>query len=97
VEDDVGPRRGEDAAHPLRVADVGLLEARPARERRGEVLALAGGEVVDDHDLVAAVEELVDEVRADEAGAAGDQGTHGGGCYVRNQGRAGRASSRRFV
>ena len=66
----------------LRVADVGLVEAGAARQRRAEVLALAGGEVVDDGDLVAAVEERVDEVRADEAGAAGDQGTHGGGSYV---------------
>jgi hypothetical protein len=83
VEDDVGPRRGEHAAHPVRVADVGLLEARAARERGGEVLALAGGQVVDDQDLVAAIEQRVDEVRADEAGAAGDQGTHGRGSYVR--------------
>jgi hypothetical protein len=88
---------GRAAANTLRVADVGLLEARAARQRRGEVLALAGGQVVDDQDLVAAVEERVDEVRADEAGAAGDQGTHGGGCYVRNQGRARPASAGRFV
>ena len=66
-----------------RVADVGLLEAGAARQRAAEVLALAGGQVVDDRDLVAAIEERVDEVRADEAGAAGDQGTHGGGSYVR--------------
>ena len=29
--------------------------------------------------LVAAIEERVDEVGADEAGSAGDQGAHGGG------------------
>ena len=85
VEDDVGPRRGEHAAHAPRVADVGLLEAGAPRQRAAEVLALAGGQVVDDRDLVAAIEERVDEVRADEAGAAGDQGTHGGGCYVRSR------------
>ena len=68
-------------AHAGRVADVGLVEAGAARQRGAEVLALAGGEVVDDGHLVAAIEERVDEVGADEAGSAGDQGTHGGGSY----------------
>ena len=42
------------------------------------VLALAGGEVVDDRHLVAARDERVDEVRADEAGASGDDRPHRG-------------------
>ena len=50
----------------------------PARERAVEVLALAGGEVVEDGHLVAALDERVDEVRADEAGAAGDESSHAG-------------------
>ena len=33
-------------------------------------------EVIDDHDLVAAVDQLVDDGRADEAGAAGHQDSH---------------------
>ena len=44
----------------------------------GQVLALAGGEVVDDRHLVAALDQRVDEVRADEAGAAGDECPHRG-------------------
>jgi len=46
-------------------ADVTLLEARV----RVEVLALAGREVVHDHDLVPSRDERVDEMRADEPGA----------------------------
>ena len=64
------------------VADVALDERRAAVERRVEVLALARGEVVEDDDLVAAVEQGVDEVGADEAGAAGDECTHGRRCYA---------------
>ena len=74
-----GRAAANSAGHALGVADVGLVEARAARQRGAEVLALAGDEVVDDRHLVAAIEERVDEVGADEAGAAGDQGTHGGG------------------
>ena len=44
------------------VADVALDERRAAVERRGQVLALAGGEVVEDDDLVAAVQQGVDEI-----------------------------------
>ena len=38
-----------------------------------DVVLAAGEEVVDDDDAVAALEEAVDEVAADEAGAAGDE------------------------
>ena len=47
-----------------------------ASQRAGEVLAPAAHEVVEDDDLavgLAAVDQQVDDVRADEAGAAGDQ------------------------
>ena len=46
-------------------------------ERGLEVRQPAGREVVDDVDLVAVRDEGVDEVGADEAGAAGDEGLHG--------------------
>ena len=38
-----------------------------------EVLALAGDQAVDDAHALAAAEELFSEVRADEAGATGDE------------------------
>ena len=40
--------------------------------------AMPGDEVVDADDLVPLGEEALAEVRADEAGAAGDQGSHEG-------------------
>jgi hypothetical protein len=55
--------------------------ANVAREKRhaivgqpGQVLALAVHQVVDDDDTGAGVRELADELGADEAGAAGDEG-----------------------
>ena len=45
----------------------------PADEGAVEVLAAAGREVVEHRHLVAPLEQGVDEVRADESGAAGDQ------------------------
>ena len=72
---------GRAAANTLRMRSASRMSASSKLARRAtaprEVLALAGGQVVDDRHLVAAIEERVDEVRADEAGAAGDQGTHG--------------------
>ena len=38
--------------------------------------SIARGEIVDHGDLVAGLEKTVDDVRADEAGAAGDQNPH---------------------
>ena len=66
------------ATRRLAVADVELVELDPAAPGALEVLGLAGREVVDDGHLVAAVEQGVDEVRADEAGSAGHERTHGG-------------------
>jgi len=53
-----------------------------------DTLALAGGEVVDDRDPVAAGEQGVCDVGADEAGAAGDDrgDGHGGGAYPAGSG-----------
>ena len=82
---------GRAEANTLRISSASRMSAssKPAPRDSAplEVLALAGGQVVDDGHLVAAIEERVDEVRADEAGAAGDQGTHGGGSYVRRPAR----------
>jgi hypothetical protein len=53
----------------------GADEDAPLHEPGGgvDVLAPAAAEVVDDDDVVAAGEQRVDEVRADEAGPAGDE------------------------
>jgi hypothetical protein len=67
VEHDVG---GADVE---RLADVALLE----RRRRVDVLALPGDEVVDHDDVVAAPDERVDEVRADEPRSPGHDRPHG--------------------
>jgi hypothetical protein len=60
--------------------DVALdeAEAPPARLAHGlaherKVLALAGREVVEAHHLLVEPQQLLDEVRADEAGRSGDQ------------------------
>jgi hypothetical protein len=42
----------------------------------GDILAVAGREVVDDPDIVAAGKQYVDYVRADEAGASCDDRPH---------------------
>ena len=66
MEDDVGVAQLEAAA------DVALDE----RRGRVHVLALPEGEVVDDRDLVAALDEPVDQVRSDEPGSTGDDRPH---------------------
>jgi hypothetical protein len=71
------PRAALGAELPApRVADVGLDQLGARRQRPVEVLAPPGREVVDDRHLVAAREQRVDQVGADEAGAAGDQSPH---------------------
>ena len=60
-----------------RVAQVGL-DQLGARVEVVRALAVRGGQQrVDDPHLLAALEQRVDDVRADEAGAAGDE-DHGG-------------------
>ncbi len=77
--------RGEVEDH-VRVRLEGLADVVLAQlGLRVQVLTLAGGEVVDDHDVVAPRDQRVDEVGADEAGAACYQSLHarrivGAGC-----------------
>ena len=66
--DDLGAAHG--VVHALVAAQLALddLDVEPF-----EVRAVARGEVVEHADVVAALEQGADEVRADEAGAAGDE------------------------
>ena len=73
-----GVVRADQVGHRLGVADVDLDQLGAGGDRAVEVLAPPGGEVVENGHLVAPLEEGVDEVRADEAGAAGDQSPHRG-------------------
>ena len=72
----------DDPIDRLAVADVELDQAATgAPAGRGQVRALArlgieGVEVVDDDDLGSVGQEPIDEVRADEAGAAGHERAH---------------------
>jgi hypothetical protein len=43
--------------------------------RRGQEFRSPGGEIIEAYDLMAVAEEAVDEIAADEAGAAGDEVT----------------------
>jgi hypothetical protein len=70
VEDRLGTDLLEE--HVERLADVVDVELRALVQ----VLALAGREVVDGEDLVTADDERVDDVGADEPGAACDYYTH---------------------
>ena len=68
VEDDLGAANG--VVHALVAAQLALDDLDV---EAGEVRAVAGREVVEHAHLVAALEQRPDEVRADEAGAAGDE------------------------
>jgi hypothetical protein len=58
--------------------DICFDHVHPGRCREvGEILATSGEEIVDDDDLVPAVEQGIDQVTADHAGAAGDEDPHG--------------------
>jgi hypothetical protein len=76
VEDHLGPEARDDVVHGLRLSDVDVGERGAVRDRLLEVLALAGREIVDHGDLVTAREKRVDEIRSDEAGAAGNECIH---------------------
>src|SRR5215217_5135116 len=65
--DEIGAA-AEGALERIPLGDVQLLEAGPL----GHVLARPGGEVVDDEDVVAALQEDLRDVRSNEAGAPGD-------------------------
>ena len=76
MEDDVGPDDRREVGHPGGVGHVLDVELGAALERGLEVLDASRREVVDDVHLVAARDERVGEMGADESGAAGDEGLH---------------------
>ena len=79
IQDGVRPRVGEHARHDVAIGDVALDE-RHARilQRPLEIQQAAGvRQLVDDDDAMGRViERVLNEVRADEAGAAGDEKRH---------------------
>src|SRR4051812_30167116 len=76
MEDDLGPRVGEDRLQRVGVADVRLHETDATLQRAVEILPPPGREVVDHDHLVAALDQRVDEVRPDESGAACHKSPH---------------------
>ncbi len=81
VQDRVGPVLGEDPPHGGPVGDVAFHEdeARIVRHvgQVGQVAGI-GQEIQHDHPVVRIFQGQTDEVRADEAGSAGDEkGFHG--------------------
>ena len=75
VVDDLGPRRRERRRASRRRRS--RRRARAARRARAPARgSRSAAQVVDDRDLVARVEQRVDEVRADEPRAAGDERPH---------------------
>ena len=80
VEDDVGAQAGQEVGqlgHP-HVEVVELQRPDVRGPGRGQVGQRAGREVVDDVDGVALGQQPVDEVRAEEPGAADDEDPHAG-------------------
>ncbi len=67
---------GEAAGDHLTVADVPDDELRLPREVRRHALVHLRVEQVEDPHLVPVGEQALDEVGADEAGAAGDENAH---------------------
>ena len=66
-----------DAPHGF--IELGPIKDRPFNQgmlEPGQVATMAGAEVVEDDDLGLALE-MFDDVRTDEAGAAGDEDFHG--------------------
>ena len=79
MEDELRGRTASNTA-PTRVGigHVDHLEPRAGLQRRLQVGPLAGRQVVDDGHPIAAFDKLIDEVRADEAGAPSDNAVHDG-------------------
>ena len=71
--DGIGPCHFEDAGHRLRVDDVGNMEGYAG----GQIVAGAAGEVVEHLHPMAGRQQAIDDVAADESGAAGDEDVHG--------------------
>ena len=74
MDDVAGLETREDAFDERAVGDAALNQ-RQTRDR-GEHLAPAGREIVDDQDLMPLRQIRLDKVRAETAGAAGDQQPH---------------------
>ena len=83
MEDDVGAGVAEQLVHRRGVGDARLVQHRAGGEGAVEVLALTGGEVVDDAHAPTFREQGVDEVGADEAGPAGHERVHRATAYGR--------------
>ena len=60
----------EQGRHQIAVADVLDDQLRAVRDRVVQVALAARGEVVEHDHLVAAIEQCIDQIRADEAGSA---------------------------
>ena len=73
---------GKCRSDRLAVGDVRLHEACSTFEGSVEIRSLPRREVVDDEHVVAALDERINEVGADESGSAGDQGSHPGSLFV---------------
>lgn len=66
----------EQPGYELGVADIADGQGHPLLDRCCDVGLAPRGEVVRDHDFVPPLQEGVDHVGADEAGAPRDQGPH---------------------
>ena len=86
VHDDVGSEVADERAHQRAVGNGSFHDLESVA--RSQVVAPTGLEVVDDEHLVAAGEETVGELRADEAAAASDEDLHEG--VPRDRGRPAR-------
>ena len=82
VEDDLRPPLVEQVGDRGGVRTSDSTSSAPAPIAPVEVLPASAREVVDHDDVVAALDQRVDQVRADESGPAGDQGLHGAGSLV---------------
>jgi hypothetical protein len=72
MDNGVDPMRGDERAHARLVPSIAYDERRARRHRPVE----AGGQIIEHHGLLSGLEEGVNHVAADVAGAAGDQDGH---------------------
>ena len=76
MEDDLGLRRRERRAHEVEVAHVADVELEPAPHRVRDPPARRPPQVVERGHVVAARQQRVDEMGADEARGTGDEDAH---------------------
>jgi hypothetical protein len=72
MDNGVDPMRGDKRAYARLVSGIADDERRARRHRPVE----SGGQIIEHHDLVSGLEEGVNHVAADVAGAARDQECH---------------------